>query len=117
MLESPEGIKLKRSLRPGFPASNNEVEYESLVAELRAAMQLGAVELEVYLDSRLVVSQVKGSFEVRDPRMVEYLKLVLSLQASFGLVKVSQISKGNNSHADSLATLASSVGHCIHRIR
>lgn len=76
-------------------------------------MQLGAVELEVYLDLQLVVSQAKGSFEVRDPRMAKYLKLVLSLQASFGSVKVSQISRGNNSHADSLATLASSMGHCI----
>ena len=41
--------------------------------------------------------------------MVEYLKLVPSLQASFGLVKVSQISRGSNS----LATLVSSMGDCI----
>ena len=46
-------------------------------------MKLGAVELEVYSNSRLVVSQVKGNFEARDPRMAEYLQLVLSLQASF----------------------------------
>ena len=47
-------------------------------------MKLGAVELEVYSNSRLVVSQVEGIFEAGDPRMVEYLKLVLLLQASLG---------------------------------
>lgn len=52
-------------------------------------MKLGAVKLEVYLDSHLVVSKVEGSFKAWDPRMVEYLKLMLSLRVSFGLVKVS----------------------------
>ena len=79
-------------------------------------MKLGVVELEVYSDSQLVVSQVEGIFEVRDPRMEKYLKLVQSLQASFGLVKVSLISRGSNRHADSLANLASSMGDCIPRI-
>ena len=79
-------------------------------------MKLGAVKLEVYLDSHLVVSKVEGSFKAWDPRMVEYLKLLLSLRVSFGLVKVSQISWGHNSQVDSLATLASFMGDCIHQI-
>ena len=48
--------------------------------------------------------------------MAKYLKLVLPFQASFGSVKVSQISRGKNSHANSLATLASSVVDCIPQI-
>ena len=83
MFESPESIKLECSLKMGFSASNNEVEYKALMVGLRAAMKLDAMELEVYSNSRMVVSQVEGIFEAGDPRMVEYLKLVLSLQASF----------------------------------
>ena len=62
-----EGIRVKRSFRLGFKASNNEAEYEALLAGLRAVLDLGAWEVKVYLDSRLVVNQVEGSFEAKDP--------------------------------------------------
>ena len=62
-----EGIRVKRSFRLGFKASNNEAEYEALLAGLRAVLDLRAWEVKVYLDSRLVVNQVEGSFEAKDP--------------------------------------------------
>ena len=64
---SPEGVKVERSFRLGFKASNNEAEYEALLVGLRVVLSLGVADLEVYFDSRLVVSQVKASFEVKDP--------------------------------------------------
>ena len=71
-----EGIRLEQFLRLAFRASNNEAEYEALLAGLKAVRDVGAREVKVYLDSRLVVNQVHGSFEVRDPRMMEYLRVV-----------------------------------------
>ena len=59
-----EGIQVEHSFRLGFKASKNEVEYEALLAELKAVLDLGAQEVEVHWDSRLVV---KGSFEAKDP--------------------------------------------------
>lgn len=109
VLVSPKGIKLEHLLRLGFPTSNNEVEYEALMAGLRATQKLGVEDVEVYSDSSLVVSQLEGSFEAKDPQMTEYLNLVKLLQTSFGRVKIAQISRGHNSHADSLAILASSI--------
>ena len=53
-----EGIKLERSFRLGFRASNNEAKYEALFAGLRVVSDLGAREVEVYLDSLLVFNQV-----------------------------------------------------------
>ena len=73
---TPEGIKLEHSFRLGFKASNNKVEYEALLAGLKVVLDLGAKEVEVYLDSWSVVNQVQGSFEAKDPRMMEYLRLV-----------------------------------------
>ena len=71
-----DGIWVKHSFRLVFKALNNEVEYEALLAELRATLNLGAQEVEVYFNSWLVVNQVKGSFETKDPRMIDYLRLV-----------------------------------------
>lgn len=94
VLESLEGKKIEHLLKLGFHASNNEADYETLVAKLRAAVEVGATYAKVYSNSRLVVSEVKGSFKARDLRMVDYLKLVCSLQVHFGPVKVAQISRG-----------------------
>ena len=59
---TPEGIRLEHSFRLGFRASNNKAEYEALLTELKVVQ-----EVEVYSDSRSMVSQVQGSFEVKDP--------------------------------------------------
>ena len=64
---TPKGIKLEHSFKLGFKASNNETEYEALLAGLRAVLDIGAREVEIYSDSRLVVSQVQGNFEAWDP--------------------------------------------------
>ena len=110
---SPEGVRLEKSLRLGFHASNNEVEYEALISSLRAIQQLGAEEVEVFLDSKLVVSQIEGSFKAKDARMQQYLKLFEALRVAFQKVSVVRIPRSQNSHVDSLATLASSSDECI----
>ena len=43
-----EGIRVEHSFRLGFKASNNEAEYKALLAKLRAVLNLGAWEVEVY---------------------------------------------------------------------
>ena len=57
----------------GFKASNNEAEYEVLLTGLRTVLDMGARDVEIYLDSRLVVNQVQDSFEAQVFRMKEYL--------------------------------------------
>ena len=88
---TPEGILLEYSFRLGFNASNNEAEYKALLAGLRAVSRLKARDIEVYLDSRLIVNQVQGSFEARDPQMKAYLDLVKQVMDGFCMVKVIQV--------------------------
>ena len=64
---TPKGIKLEHSFKLGFKASNNEAEYKALLAELRVVSDLGAKEVKVYSDSRLLVNQVQGNFKAKDP--------------------------------------------------
>ena len=51
-----EGIQLEYSFRLGFRASNNKAEYKALLIGLRAFLGMGARAVEIYSDSRLVVS-------------------------------------------------------------
>ena len=62
------------------------------------------------------MGQVKGELEARDVRMQEYLSQVKRLQPSFDLFSLSHISRSGNTHADSLATLATSSPGKLPRI-
>ena len=95
---------MEHSLRLGFKASNNKAEYKALLAELRDVLDLGLQDMVVYLDSRLIVNQVEGSFEAKDPWMIDYLRLVKQTMSLFQEVRLIQIAREQNRHADSLAT-------------
>ena len=53
---TPEGIQLEHSFKLGFRASNNEAEYEALLAGLRTVLGMSVRDVEIYSDSRLMVS-------------------------------------------------------------
>ena len=73
--------------------------------------KMGGKAVEMFSDLRLVVGQVKGELEARDARMQEYLSQVKRLQSDFDLFSLSHVSRSENTHADSLATLATfSIG-------
>ena len=64
--------------------------------------------VEIFSDSRLVVGHVKGELEARDVRMQEYLNQVRHLQSGFKSFSLLHIPRNENTHANSLATLATS---------
>ena len=76
VLVSPEKITIETSLRLGFSATNNEAEYEALLMGMVMVQKMGGKIVEIFSDSRLVMGQVKGELEARDPRMQEYLSQV-----------------------------------------
>ena len=65
--------------------------------------------VKLFLDSRLVVGQVKGELEARDERMKEYLSQVRYLQSNFESFSLLHVPRSGNTHADSLAILATSL--------
>ena len=56
---------------------------------------------------------MQGNFEVRDSRMKEYLKVAKQIVAKFSTTSVTQVARGKNRHADSLATLASAMSEDV----
>ena len=113
VLISLERITIEKSLRLGFLATNNEAEYEALLAGMSMVQKMGEKAVEIFSDSRLVVGQVQGELETRDLRMQEYLSQVRHLQSRFESFNLSQIPRNRNTHSDSLATLATSSAQSL----
>ena len=116
VLISPEKITIEKSLRLGFSATNNEAEYEALLQGMAMVQKMGGKAMKVFSNSRLVVGQVKGKLEARDVRMQEYLSQVRRLQSNFEFFNLTHVSRSGNTHADSLATLATSSEQGLPRI-
>ena len=69
LLQSPMGEQLEQAIRLGFPASNNEVEYEAILFGLDLALALSVSKLRVYNDSQLVVRHMQEEYGAKDERM------------------------------------------------
>ena len=108
VLVSLKKITIERSLRLGFLATNNEAEYEALLIGMVMVQKMGGKTMKVFSDSKLVLRQVRGELEARDPRMQEYLSQVRRIQVKFESFDLSYIPRSRNTHVDSLATLAMS---------
>ncbi|GFZ19883.1 hypothetical protein Acr_28g0005880 [Actinidia rufa] len=107
VIRAPSGEQIEYAIRMGFQATNNEAEYETLLAGLRIATELGAQSLEVFSDSQLVVNQVQGDYLAKDSRMIAYLGEVKVVSAKIKEFKIHQIPREDNKKTDALANLAS----------
>jgi len=108
ILEGPNGVFIEQSLRFAFKASNNQAEYEALIAGILLAKEMGAKVLMAKSDSLLVTGQVTREFQAKDPQMAAYLEYVQELKRSFVLFEVVHVPREQNAPADLLAKLASS---------
>ncbi|MCI62620.1 gag-pol polyprotein, partial [Trifolium medium] len=60
VLEGPDGVLVEQLLRFAFQASNNQAEYEALIAGMKLAREMEVKDLKAKSDSQLVTSQVSG---------------------------------------------------------
>ena len=106
VLISPKKVIVEKSLRLDFSATNNEAKYEALLMGMAMTQRMGGKSIKVFSDSRLVVNQVKGEFEVKDERIQGYLSQVKCLQSEFDSFDLLHIPRNGNAHVDSLTMLA-----------
>jgi len=109
MLAEPDGHAIEYALRFSFHASNNQAEYEALLAGLRIAKDLGVQQLRAFSDSQLVVNQVNGEYAAKDPTMVQYLKKVRALSSQLEHFEIIHVLRSENSRADALSRLATTA--------
>ncbi len=87
-------------------ATNNVAEYRGLIAGLAAAVELGATDVEVRMDSKLVVEQMSGRWQVRHPSMKPLALEAAALVRELGSVRFGWIPRSRNVRADALANQA-----------
>ena len=70
ILTSSDGIDVEYVLRFVFQSSNNEAEYEAVIAGLNLTHSMEADQLELSSDSQLVVKQIEDSYEAKGEKMI-----------------------------------------------
>jgi ribonuclease H / adenosylcobalamin/alpha-ribazole phosphatase len=87
-------------------ATNNVAEYRGLIAGLEAAVAVGADEVEVSMDSKLVVEQMAGRWRVKHPDLVPLHAQASDLAATFDRIVYAWIPRAENARSDRLANEA-----------
>jgi ribonuclease HI len=84
VLISPQGEKMKYVFQMSFSnASNNEVDYEALLHDMRMAKACGAPRLKIFGESNLVAQQVMNLCNAISDNMVAYMNLYYYLEGTF----------------------------------
>ncbi|GKA96283.1 reverse transcriptase domain-containing protein [Tanacetum coccineum] len=107
MLIDPEGKEYTYALRFNFKTTNNEAEYEALLAGLRITQEMEIVNLAIFVDSQLLVNQIKGIYAAKQPAIREYLQRTKETLRKFRSYTIKHIRRNQNKKDDALSKLAS----------
>lgn len=78
-----------------------------LLSVLHLAQTVGMDNLEAFYDSQLVATQFYREYEAREERMIAYMKAAQELASKFVIFQLPKVSRGENTIADALVSLAS----------
>nr|GFB84268.1 reverse transcriptase domain-containing protein [Tanacetum cinerariifolium] len=107
ILTNPDGVEFTYALRFQFAASNNEAEYDALIAGLRIATQIGVKNIRANVDSKLVANQVLETYIAKEDNMIKYLDIAKDLVNGFKTFSIIQVPQSKNKKADALSKIAS----------
>ena len=102
-LLDPSGVPIVRVGKAIGRATNNDAEYAGLVAGLEAALEAGVRDLEVRLDSQLLVMQVLGQYRGKAPNLKPLHRRAVGLLTRFERARIVHVPREQNSLADALA--------------
>ncbi|GJV24050.1 reverse transcriptase domain-containing protein [Tanacetum coccineum] len=107
ILVNPKGREYTYALRFEFETTNNEAEYEALLAGPRIAEETKIEDLDIFIDSQLIANQVKGLFEARQLVINQYLEKTKEILKSFKSYSMEHLRQDQNKKAYALRKIAS----------
>jgi ribonuclease HI len=107
LLISPRGEMFEFAIPIQPTVTNNQAEYEALLRGLQYLREAGAVSVEVYGDSELVIKQLNGQYECKSDALRSYYEECREILKSFPLVTLQHIPREHNEEANRLAQSAS----------
>ena len=87
-------------------ATNNQAEYRAVISGLEKAIELGAKQVELKLDSQLIVRQVNGRYRVKNIALKPLYQRVKQLEGHMESFAITHIPREQNKEADRLANRA-----------
>jgi ribonuclease HI len=86
--------------------TNNVAEYTALVVALKEACDMEAKRVKLFLDSELIVKQIKGEYRVKHEGLIPLYTKVVSLLKNFEYYEITHVRREYNKQADKLVNLA-----------
>lgn len=111
VLANTQGKTLKEISQTIGVATNNQAEYEALLAGLVEAEKLGASLVDIYMDSELIVKQVKGIYKVKNADLAVLFARVWNALQNIGEYRIHHIPREKNKRADALVNEALDSGY------
>ncbi|KAJ4795108.1 Pol-polyprotein [Rhynchospora pubera] len=105
-IKGPKGEKFHYAIHLTFEVSNNVAEYEALLAGMRLMEAIGARSVRFYMDSQLMVNQIKEEYAAINERLALYLEKVKTVLAAFESASVEYVPRTQNETADALSKIA-----------
>lgn len=102
VLKDPEGNVVDEIAAGIGWATNNVAEYQGLIRGLELAIKHGVGKLEIYMDSMLVVQQMRGLFKVKHPSMIPLHAKAKELVGHLDMVRLYAVPRAENAEADAL---------------
>jgi len=103
---SPDAPPVARISRPLGIQTNNYAEYTGVILALERAVELGAREVDLVLDSMLIVEQLSGRWKIKHPQIRPLAARAQALLAGFDRWSIRHERREFNRQADALANLA-----------
>lgn len=105
VLKDSRGKVLGEIAEPIGTATNNIAEYKALIAGLELALESGVSELDVCVDSKLVMQQVQGNWKIRNERLRALAARAQGLSSKFESFSIRHVPRAENERADELANI------------
>ena len=109
ILQSPTRVLLKQAIWLSFFASNNEVEYEVVLARLDLVLALAITKLEICNDSQLIVRKIQKEYETKDERMAHYLTMVGDSLKKLDEWMIRQVPRKKNLKVNAMAGIVATL--------
>jgi ribonuclease HI len=108
-----DGTGYQEAVYLGDHGTVNEAEYEGLILALKMALERGVKRIRIHMDSKLVVEQSLGAWQIKQPHLQPYVDRARELAGRFELVEIKHIPREENVVADALVTelLDEQTGH------
>ena len=106
ILKDETGNVLGRVSRALGVTTNNQAEYQAIIAGLEKAVAAGASQVRVKSDSKLVVEQINGRYKIKNTALRPLYQRVVQLAGSIERFSIVYVPREQNAEADALANKA-----------